>query len=287
MAIITRRRKSGTKFQVKVRGHDGNWISETYLNKRDAQGREIELKHKQNKGETITNHASKISVDEFWLEWNDIKKAEPGWRKKQKQMYRDYIHPQIGGIILSQLKPADVSKIFSKMVGLGRSPQTQLHVYGILNMMLSSAVDDFSYLVKKPMTKKLRPKLIENEAQSLTYEEIITLLRYAEFKVFGLAVWIQIICGLRACEVCFLKWEHVDFENSILHIRGTWRRSEGRFVDHPKDGDWREVKIPSELLTKLIEAKKNSVSDFIMTSRDGSRFMSYEAYYFALTPTPA
>ena len=50
MAIIKRPLKNGMKYQVKLQGSDGLWISETFTTKREVEQKEEDLKRQKHGG---------------------------------------------------------------------------------------------------------------------------------------------------------------------------------------------------------------------------------------------
>jgi integrase len=83
-------------------------------------------------------------------------------------------------------------------------------------------------------------------------------------------------------EVQYLRWEHLDLKNGILHIRGTYVRQEKRFQDHPKGKKWHRVKMPPELLDHLLAERPKAKCDFVAVS-PVQPFLCYIGYAHALT----
>ncbi len=281
MAITKRRSKKGIRYQVKLRGDDGKWVSETFGTLKEAKLYENNQISKKLKGQTLNGDAHKVSLNDFFTMWMASScQASFGWKKKQKQMFRDYIAPEIGSLKITRVKAAHISKILQNMQELGRGEQTRRHVYNLLHKIFDDCIQDYEYISYNPVKRKLIPKLHKKEQEHLDYEEVVFFLKYVRSLDFGLAIWIQLLAGLRACEICYLRWsKHIDFKNSEIKIRGTYRRSEKRFVNFPKGKDWHSVKIPHELLLFLKEAKLRSKSDWVVTSLTNTQNpMSYNSY---------
>ncbi len=71
-----------------------------------------------------------------------------------------------------------------------------------------------------------------------------------------------------------LRWEDVDldFRNNVgrIHIRRTYVSKTGLFRDYPKGGKQHSHSIPSELVEKLIIAKKEATTPFVVASPHGN-----------------
>ena len=267
MAIITRKSKKGTNYQVKLRDEKGAWVTETFKALKEAK--EFEVRQKQNKfsGVPLANKGKNIIFDEFWNTWflNSNQSTE-GWKKSQKQMYRDYIKPQIGSISLNQIKSPHVSNILNRMKDIGRGSQTRKHVYNLLRKVFEDCIEDYELISINPVKIKFLPKVVTKESSYLDKEEVKTLLFHVRGKKYGVAVWLQLFLGLRVGEAVYLKWSHVDFKNRLLHIKGTYRKKERRMVDHPKGQDHHTIKIPKELLQYLQEEKSKARSEWVQPS---------------------
>ena len=285
MAIEKRKRKNGWSYQVKIVGSDGRWITETFSTKGDAERREAELRIQKSKGGFVSNLSKNLSVDEYFGYWFDDGKggnASEGWRQTQKQLFRDYISPQIGRMKLQEVTPAHVGRVLSYTAELGRGSAQRLHVYNVMRKLFGDAVELYELMVRNPVIKKLRPKVPQREMPYLEIHDLVTLLTYVRGKRYQTAIWLQVFAGLRVGEVQYLKWEYVDLKFGVIQVRGTYVRREKRFQDHPKGKKWHRVKMPRELLEYLNKVKETATSAFVATSPGSDSFLGYMGYGKAL-----
>ena len=70
MAIIKRNGKKGSKYQVRVKGTDGMWITETFDRKADADKHEAELIVQKKSGLVVKNIGNQVDVTEYFKSWN-------------------------------------------------------------------------------------------------------------------------------------------------------------------------------------------------------------------------
>lgn len=167
--------------------------------------------------------SNRITVDEYFILWFEAVKfqASPGWRKKQERMYSNHIQKVIGQTKLSRVTPPSIALILNRMNHRELSPTVRLHVYGLLRKMFSDAHDLFGFMSTTPVLKQLRPKLIMKEANYLSLEQLKRLLSYVSGKPYELAIWLGVYLGLRVGEIQALRWQDVDFEKQLIHIRRT------------------------------------------------------------------
>jgi integrase len=275
MAIYNR----NGKFQVKTRDSNGFWVTRTFTVKRDAQLFENNVVNEKLTGQTVSNAASKVTMDEYFEQWLATVRyqATQGWRDQQKQHYRDYISPVLGPKKVQGINPALISKVLNRMESIGRAEQTQLHVYALMRKMMRDAMELFQLRQNNPVLRTLKPKVPFKEARHLSVEEARLLLRHIEGKDYEIAIWIQLFLGLRVGELQALTWQDVDLQNGIVRIHKAYIRKEKSFRDYPKGRKHHSHRTPIELLEMLRKAKEKATSFFVATSPEGE-MISYEWY---------
>ena len=105
--------------------------------------------------------------------------------------------------------------------------------------------------------------------------------RSAEVRKYGLAIWIQFYLGLRAGELQALKWEDVDLDTGRITVRRAYIRKTNTFRNHPKGRKQHSHSLPPELWEKLVQAKAETKSEWIVTSNRGN-ILPYRWYLKAL-----
>lgn len=130
-----------------------------------------------------------------------------------------YILPEWTGKELQFLGQEDYDVLMEKL-------ETRLGYSSIntINVILSGI---FKYARKKsyirdiPIVFEHNVRRSRKEIQVLTAEEYKTLTAYAYTKrePVSLGILISLYQGLRIGEVCALKWEDIDFDDNIIHIR--------------------------------------------------------------------
>lgn len=287
MAIQKRTGTSGAHYQVKLRGSDGCWVSETFPTMGEARAREAELKHQLNSGHLVSAHAKRVTLSQYFVEWFEQSKTgrvSPGWRRDQERNFRGYVEPILGGIPLARLTPAQISMVFVRMTEMGRASQTQLHVYNLMHKMLGDAVEMFRLLQLNPVSKRLRPKLITREVKYLTFVEAVRLLTHVKDKPYETAIALGLLAGLRVGETQALKWEDVDFARRTMLIKSTYVRKEGVFREHPKGRAWRRVPMTQEIETLLRErsnVQQPTPGDYV-AAESAEPYVDYQRFFNAL-----
>lgn len=96
----------------------------------------------------------------------------------------------------------------------------------------------------------------EKRPEILTLSEIRRLLETARATEHSwYPVWaMALLTGMRAGELCALRWEDVDLENKLIHVRRSSNKRLGQ--EGPTKGRyWRDVPVSTELETLLLELR--------------------------------
>lgn len=283
--IKIRERKDGTdSYLVRVKDRHGRWYpAETFDRKVDAERHERKLKLQSDAGGVApTSEQKSLTVDEYWTQWSvdQDKQVHKGWRSSQNQMYRDYVKPVLGQMKLAEVKKQNVGRVLAKMSQLGRSKQTQLHVYNLMHRMFENAVDYYEYIPKNPVTKQDRPKVVQTERNFLEPSESLKLLEATRIHWLGPAIWLGLYAGLRPSEIQALQWHLVDRPREQILIRQAFKRKGGinQIEVFPKQARWGKAKMPKPLVQYLdsIRGTAND-EDFVARAKNGG-MLEYGAF---------
>lgn len=139
----------------------------------------------------------------------------------QRQQLKKHILPAFGDRDIRSIDTLDVQMFLNERSYLKLESQRKLR--GILNMIFAAALED--ELIQKNPVKSPRLKYtnhLKNRREPLDKDEMAHVLA----QIDSLAteeerryMAIQCTMALRPCEVLGLKWEDVDLELGMLHIR--------------------------------------------------------------------
>lgn len=273
------------KWQVKIVGTDGYWITKSFLTKQEAFSQELEWKRQKSAGYgMLTGAARKITLDRYFEHWkaNIPRKCSRAWQKDKERMYARYVSPLIGHIGIKAIFPVHIGRIFSDLDVSKLSPARQGHVYVLLRSMFGDAINLFQLLVHNPVLPTFKPRQITKEAKSLNLKEIETLLTYVRDKPYGVAIWLQLYLGLRVGEVQALRWEDVDLEANILFIRRTFVKAEWQVREYPKGRKHHSSTIPSEMHLLLSQQLASRGESQLVVQSRCAKMITYRVYWRTL-----
>lgn len=165
-----------------------------------------------------------VSFSEYATQWLEVF-AKPHLAAltyaNQRQQLRKHILPAFADRDIRSIDTIDIQIFLNERAYLKLESQRKLR--GILNMIFSAALED--ELIQKNPVQSPRLKYTnhqKNRREALGIEEMlhiqgqIGLLNSEEEQRY---MAIQCSMALRPCEVLGLKWEDVDLNNGLLHIR--------------------------------------------------------------------
>jgi integrase len=167
---------------------------------------------------------SKTTVGEYLLDWID---GPHGLSGKTSERYRQLIDsqiiPHLGAIVLQKLKPAHIADWHEKLIrgggdnGRPLSARTVGHAHRVLHRALARAAA--IELVDRNVASVVRPpKVEEMEVESLTADQIATVLAALKDHWLAPIVVLALSSGARRGELLALRWADIDLEAATVRI---------------------------------------------------------------------
>lgn len=278
-------RKKGTGFRLKYKSYP----NKTYDTHEEAEKALLELQLRELNGDMTIEKEKKWSFNRLldrWREKRNLSVSE-GWIGSQEQMLRDYIVPFLNNRKLEDIKASDIDEILMNAQKLGRSYQTLLHIYNVLNSVFNFAFETLELIPRSPVKKTLKPKKplghdAEKKENYLEYEDVLKLVNYINGKSYEMAILLGLYLGLRAGEIVALEWSDIDFQNERVSVTKSYDRKMGRINNHTKTKTDLKLPIPPELMLKLRQQYKTRESEFVATSRRKKGHLSYDGFFKAI-----
>ena len=248
---------------------------------------EIQVKE----GKILDGNIRFVDFADKWLSDYAEKHLAPRTILHYKNVLRR-INQAIGNIRLDKLQPHHLMKFYDNLgeegvrSGGGKlSPKMIREHHNLISSILHTAVE-WQVIFANPTERVKPPKLQRQEQQYLDEngaKRVIELLADADIK-YRTAVIMLIYSGLRRGELCGLKWNDIDFENSIITIRRITQYLPhiGIIEKEPKTrSSMRTMNLPLEAFALLKEHRKWQAeqriklgdiwqdSDYIFTHWDG------------------
>ena len=206
-----------------------------------ADGKQLDISK-----QTIENYLN------YWIEYKATR-CEYTTIYGYKNIANKYVIPRLGKMQLKQLQPHHIIEYMNSLSKDGLSNNTIKKHYDLLKSMMKQAVleDKVAYNI---LEKVESPKIDKKEMSFYTIDELATLLDIISTKPsLDIAVHIAAYTGLRREEILGLKWDCVDFDNTVFYIKKAITKAGSVVIEKkPKTKDsYRKISIPNYLLEKL------------------------------------
>lgn len=189
------------------------------------------------------------SAGEMYLEEITLRYAE-ATVEAYRYRWAAFVVPELGDRRLCDITTADLEAFLSKRLAAGVTPNTVDHDRVLLCSFFSWCAR-LDYLPSSPAARVKRLAFSPlRERRALTPAEVQALAAALEPES-RLALLFAVYSGLRASEMCRVRWEDVDFERRRMTIRSIAK-------DHTKTHRPRVVPIHQVLLEELRRAPRPS-----------------------------
>lgn len=187
--------------------------------KKEAEYRLSNKLHDLNNGITFTK-PSAMKLSDWLDEWMKLytQKLSPTTRVSYGERINKRINPYLGIVPIGALSPIDIQEWVNKLHTEEKlKGKTVKNVYHILNTALEKA-KMIHKIKENPCDGIELPTVEKPDIEVFDEKEIETLLRVSDGTDMYIIVILELALGLRRGEIDALKWEDVDFENSVIHI---------------------------------------------------------------------
>jgi integrase len=242
------KRKSGSRYKVKIYLPSGNTATKTFRRKADAQAWKRERLSDRDKFKaTGISYSPKTTFGNIYQQWYD-RKVVPVLQSKSIGDYRNTAHkhllPRFGFRSIGTIGRVDADILVSDLRLVGRQPKTINRIVAQLKQILKFAVEEqvipHSCLAGYPQLR-----LPPQREIYLTEKEVFQLLLVAQGSRIFTLIQIAVNTGMRLGEICGLCWDRVNFENGFIEVTRT--RSREGLQETTKTHRKRYVPINSEL----------------------------------------
>ncbi len=221
---------------------------------------------------------TKMTVAQYLESW--LLRVKPNVAGKTFERYAEIVHshliPALGRYNLQRLTPLQVQDYYAQASERGRkdgkgglAPQTVVHHHRVLREALNDAVQ-LGVLGRNPADRVKPPKVDRKEQRVLNKAEIEAVLKSAEGTVFYVPVVLAVTTGMRRGEILALRWEDVDFDAKVVHVRRSLEETKaGVSFKEPKTSKSRRaVNVPDMVLEVLAKHRDEQAEHRKLLGKD-------------------
>ena len=284
-----RKRKDGRWEGRYVVGHDpitGKMISRNVLGKAQAEVKEKLRTAIENSKRLDYTQTGKYTVGQWMDEWFEAYakvKVRPSSHQTYKGYIENHIKPNIGDIPIEKLTSLQLQKFYRLLLTEGRIPriESEKQPRGLsaktvrnINQVISSAMDmavRHKLILSNPTEGCELPKVEHREMKTLPAERLGAFLREAKESGVYELYYLDLATGLRRGELLGLKWEDIDLQNGIIHVRRQVARVDGEVKELPlkTKNSYRNISISWDAVAMLTEMEAHRSSVYVFPSSTG------------------
>lgn len=239
--------------------------------KRDALDRleEIKLQIRTTGSTRAVRPIIFLEMAKKWFEFQKNYGTKPSSLSTYENALNKYLNPKFGKKLLSEITPDDI-ETFKNEHCKKVSAKTCNDLLNRLSSIFRYA-KELGFLIDNPLDRVRKFKNIRFEGRVLSEQEIAGLITNSS-EPYRTLFLVAIYTGLRSGEVLGLKWEDIDFERNLIHVRRTlWTgKKDGPGMDGknwwsftlPKSANSkRDVLMIPALREALLEYKKRATQN--------------------------
>ena len=212
-------RKDG-RYSAKFKSKSGKRIEKYFDKLAEARKWLLEAKYEDAHGDISSS--TDMAVDAWFNYWiSEIKVKTVRWStlSSYKDRYNKNIKEIIGNMVVSDVKPMHCQNVLNVMDNNGYVGSSMARTKAALSAMFSDAYEN-GLIAANPVTKSVKcPKKPEKNTKVLTLDEQERFLTAAKESINFNHFLFILQTGVRSSELRGLKWDDVDFQNRIIHIR--------------------------------------------------------------------
>ena len=231
-----------------------------------------------------------------WQAVNRIKLKESSTSRYQN-IIDSHILPALGNKYIAQVNTPMINRFLTEKLTNGRldqsgglSPSYVRSMAFIIRSAIAFGAEENICLplqtaIAKPSIPKRELAVLKPDMQKTLEKELLE-----DMSDVKLLIYITLYTGIRIGEACALRWEDIDFNSNILHVRQTvsriWTTENGKKTSNlvltsPKtESSLRCIPICSKLHTTLCSFPHLKKSGFILTSGTDNSFTSPRTYEY-------
>ena len=286
-----RKRKDGRwegRYTVGRDPKTGKQIFKNVLGKTQAEVKaKLEKAIEESRGLDIVK-AQSYTVGQWldvWFEYYAKVKVRPSSHKTYQGYIKNHIKPHIGNIPLTKLTTLDLQVMYQELLTKGRVDriESQHQPKGLsaktvrnLNQIISSAMKlaiQQKLISSNPADGCALPRIEHKEMKTLPADQLAAFLNEAKHTGTFELYYIDLATGLRRGELLGLKWQDIDLDSGVIHVRRQIGRIDGKVQEAPlkTKNAYRNISIGTDAVSILREKKKQNGgrSEYVFPSPTG------------------
>ena len=174
------------------------------------------------------------------------------------RLYGRNINPFLGAVILTKLRPMQISDSYAKALSTGRrdgrgglAPSTVRYMHVILKAAVKQAVR-WQMLSRNPVDAVDPPQIERGAMTTYDLAQTADLIEATRGTRMTITVILAVLCGLRRGEIAALRWRNVNLAGAQLAVTESAEQTRASVrYKKPKSGKVRTVALSARVVNEL------------------------------------
>ena len=212
-----------------------------------------------------------ITIGKAYEEWLNavVNRVKESSVANYKAKFEKHILPVFAEMPCADLSAGRINEFINKKLADGLSASYVRDIITVFKSMLRYAQEEYGF--KLTLKNVVLPKSEKKEIEKISAIQQKRLISYLKenMSLTAFGILLSLCMGLRIGEICGLKWEDIDFQHKILHIRKTVQR-----IGSPNGNRKTKIVItaPKSATSFRDIAIPNFVMEYFRLFRDNSDF---------------
>jgi integrase len=198
----------------------------------------------------LTLAPERLTVAKFLTTWLEGKRGKrPKTYRHYEQTVRLHLIPDLGHHHLAKLGPQHVQAMLNARAAGGASPRSVFHMRAVLRNALNQALT-WGLIGRNPASPVDLPHISKRELPAISPAQLTRFLQTIAEHRLGILFLTTIALGFREGEMLGLRWQDLDLDGGLLHLRRQVQRVEGKlqFLEVKTAGSRHTVPLPPTLV---------------------------------------
>ncbi len=234
-------KKANGEGSIYQRKEDKKWVASVTLDsgkrkvfygktRKEAHEKLQKALQEQKQGKLVATQSQ--TVEQYLAYWLMIhkKNVRPRTHERYEEIVPLHLVPTLGKVRLDKLTPHHLEMLYTNKLESGLSGTTVAAIHNFLHTALDGAVRQET-LSRNVCDLVSSPRKNHEEIKPLNPEQIYKLLEAAKGHINEALFILALATGMRRGELLGLKWQDIDFDNNVLHVRRTLSRVPTKMVE--------------------------------------------------------
>ncbi|MBO0455056.1 tyrosine-type recombinase/integrase [Candidatus Enterococcus murrayae] len=195
-----------------------------------------------------------------------------------QQLIEKHLLPELGNVPLMKIRKKDIQVFLCSLQEKKLAAGTIRNIFTLLKNCLNEA-QRLGYILENVCEQITLPKKKQKEISILTLKQQKKLELYAFQDRTCSPIILSLYSGMRIGEISGLKWQDVDFQNNLIHVKRTVSRIVNENPTGPRTkliegtpksaNSMRTIPLPPNLKKYLEEKQKAASSEYVVSDTDG------------------